>query len=1313
MTTGTAINNPGQVVGNTQYPNSGFAPFLYTPATTYSPATLVNLNSLVPYSGWTLQYAQGINDAGQIVGMGVNSHGQAHAYLLSPVIAGINLKATQTGSSGTTIHLLWNYGDISTGRFFIHRQPPSGDVYIIPVDADPDYCSGSSPDSVCTYDDSAITAYGTYSYTVQAGAYDPPSNTAAVYQLNTYIEPDNPAALFSKFTPDKNLPTVHAVAEALGYDHFDWIQIVTHEPPCNPLHVWNGDYTPKIGAQVVPPHLDPPIGGYKEFGLYEDMCGDKPCAGPSDDLPYFFDENPAPGQPMPWFMDHTGTHFINPLGTLESGMAGFNQTGTQTAQFWDQPSEACIAGSEYMGFVNSLVGVKTGLGELPSTSDVLASYVWNSNYTGEAGSVHLQSTSSWDTPYLAGATGGVFGVSPVDFNNLPFDVRQLMIQNGVQDVSPLPGVSPIPPITGASLSGTQGMNGWYTTPVQVTLIPTDVSGPSNIATTTYNLDSAGAESYTASFTVSTDGVHKVVYGSTDTAGDAETPQPSTTISIDQTPSTSHVAALPASESSPSFTVQWTGTDAGSGIQDYSVFVSDNGSAFTAWQTNNSATSATFTGQASHTYGFYSLARDQAGNVELAKSVADATTAVRANLTTPMVTMSPSPSPATTTQAVTVTIKVSGGSGNPSPTGSVTLTSGSYISSPATLNGGSAIINIAASSLVIGSNLLSAAYTPDTASSSTYTAASGTATVTIQGYPVITWATPAAIPYGTPLSATQLDATASVAGLFTYVPSSGTVPTAGLQTLTATFTPTDTTDYTTATGSVQLTVNKATPVIAWAAPAAIFYGTALSATQLNATSTAAGSFAYSPSLGTVPTAGLQTLTATFTPTDAIDFTGATQNVQIMVNQATPTVTWNAPAAITYGTALSGTQLDATASFNNAPVAGTFVYAPPAGTVPSAGLHTLSVIFTSSDTVDYSTPKAVTTTIMVNQATLDVTANSATRIYGTANPAFTGSVTGTENNNSFTETFATTATISSNVGSYPIVPSVTGAGLSDYTEVVTDGTLTITQAASSTSLIASATSITPGQPLTLTAAVTSTTTSTPTGSVTFYDNAISLGTITLKAGAASFTTSALAPGITHTISATYSGDMNFTTSSTTASLTVTVASLEFTLTINGATLESVYPGGTATYTFNVAPEYGAYADTMNFSISGLPSGITATFSPDSIAANGGPQTVTLTITDAALSSAASPPTGLPKRIAPFALALLLLPLLGAGRMRRHGRRMRQVFCVLLLAGGALSATVLTGCGSANGFFAQAPQDYKLTITATAGTVQKSATVTLNVQ
>ena len=78
----------------------------------------------------------------------------------------------------------------------------------------------------------------------------------------------------------------------------------------------------------------------------------------------------------------------------------------------------------------------------------------------------------------------------------------------------------------------------------------------------------------------------------------------------------------------------------------------------------------------------------------------------------------------------------------------------------------------------------------------------------QTTPAITWATPAAITYPTALSATQLDASSTVAGTFVYAPASGTVLTAGTHTLSVTFTPTDTTDYTTATATVQLTVNKA-------------------------------------------------------------------------------------------------------------------------------------------------------------------------------------------------------------------------------------------------------------------------------------------------------------------------------------------------------------------------------------------------------------------------------------------------------------------------------------------------------------------------
>jgi hypothetical protein len=80
---------------------------------------------------------------------------------------------------------------------------------------------------------------------------------------------------------------------------------------------------------------------------------------------------------------------------------------------------------------------------------------------------------------------------------------------------------------------------------------------------------------------------------------------------------------------------------------------------------------------------------------------------------------------------------------------------------------------------------------------------------------LTWATPAAITYGTPLSHTQLDATASVAGTFTYSPPSGTVLQPGTQTLTATFTPADTTDYTGGAVTTHLSVGFTQPCIATA------------------------------------------------------------------------------------------------------------------------------------------------------------------------------------------------------------------------------------------------------------------------------------------------------------------------------------------------------------------------------------------------------------------------------------------------------------------------------------------------------------------
>ncbi len=82
-------------------------------------------------------------------------------------------------------------------------------------------------------------------------------------------------------------------------------------------------------------------------------------------------------------------------------------------------------------------------------------------------------------------------------------------------------------------------------------------------------------------------------------------------------------------------------------------------------------------------------------------------------------------------------------------------------------------------------------------------------------PVITWAAPAPVTVGAVLSSTQLDATTTVAGSFSYSPVAGTVlSAAGTTMLSTTFTPTDTTDYTTATKSVSLTVNPATTALAY-------------------------------------------------------------------------------------------------------------------------------------------------------------------------------------------------------------------------------------------------------------------------------------------------------------------------------------------------------------------------------------------------------------------------------------------------------------------------------------------------------------------
>jgi hypothetical protein len=294
-----------------------------------------------------------------------------------------------------------------------------------------------------------------------------------------------------------------------------------------------------------------------------------------------------------------------------------------------------------------------------------------------------------------------------------------------------------------------------------------------------------------------------------------------------------------------------------------------------------ATSATFTAKAAPvtTAQTATLTAIASG---VSKSFALGLKAV-ASTSAPTLIVTTSGSPSSYGSAVAVTATISSG-----PTGAVTFYDASTAIGTGTLNGTTATLTT--SSLTAGSHTITANW-PGNSSYSAVTSSAITQVVN-KVTPTITWATPAAIAYGTALSATQLNASSSVAGTFSYSPAVGTVLAAGSHIITATFTPTNTTNYTTATATVSVTVTTGAPTITWATPAAIAYGTALSATQLNASSSVAGSFSYSPAVGTVLAAGSHIITATFTPTNTTDYLTATQTVTLTVSQGTSTVSISA-------------------------------------------------------------------------------------------------------------------------------------------------------------------------------------------------------------------------------------------------------------------------------------------------------------------------------------------------------------------------------------------------------------------------------------
>ncbi|HEU5087952.1 MAG TPA: MBG domain-containing protein, partial [Roseiflexaceae bacterium] len=153
---------------------------------------------------------------------------------------------------------------------------------------------------------------------------------------------------------------------------------------------------------------------------------------------------------------------------------------------------------------------------------------------------------------------------------------------------------------------------------------------------------------------------------------------------------------------------------------------------------------------------------------------------------------------------------------------------------------------------------------------------------------------------------------------------------------------------------------------------------------------------------------------------------------------PSISWPAPAAITYGMPLGNGQLNATAT-----VPGTFSYSPPAGTVLNAGDDQPLLVTFTPDDPRYNVTQA-SVTIDVAPAPLTITADSLSMPAGGPLPSLTASYAGFVNGDTPAALdtpvqLVTSATPGSPPGAYPIVAS--GAIDANYAISFVNGTLTV--------------------------------------------------------------------------------------------------------------------------------------------------------------------------------------------------------------------------------------------------------------------------------
>lgn len=308
----------------------------------------------------------------------------------------------------------------------------------------------------------------------------------------------------------------------------------------------------------------------------------------------------------------------------------------------------------------------------------------------------------------------------------------------------------------------------------------------------------------------------------------------------------------------------------------------------------------------------------------------------------------------------------------------------------------------------------------------YSATNATGTLVIdKANQTITWANPANITYGTALGATQLNATVtgvsggSAAGALTYTPPVGTLLNAGSQTLQVDASAT--TNYNSATKTVTLVVDKATPTATLAVnnSSVTYDGTAKAATVGITTSSVPGSVSniLTGGLSNQTAAGTYAVTADFVPTDAANYntlTGLSAG-DFVINKATPTLSMtNSP--VTY----DGTAKSALVSCS---VAGNVsnILTGGAANQTNAGTYAVTADFVPTDATNYRSITAASAgNFVIDKATptLSVT-NSPVTYNGSAQSAtVSGTGGGTVSNIKYDGSYS----VPTNAGTYAVTADI---------------------------------------------------------------------------------------------------------------------------------------------------------------------------------------------------------------------------------------------------------------------------------------------------